>query len=159
MDIFASLIITMLSILMDNQVICRIVMKKTLTKPKNDQILYRSSGVSSLTEVCTKSRFPVFLSAKTYGKMVVILKKEFTAMLSLESRIMVNYINIVSGKAQFLSGKITFLPLKTIKEKIACYLMQRTSKDVGKEVTIDITQTNLADPFWCKPAFPYPYHP
>ena len=79
--------------------------------------------------------------------MVVILKKEFTAMLSLESRIMVNYINIVSGKAQFLSGKITFLPLKTIKEKIACYLMQRTSKDVGKDVTIDITQTNLADLF------------
>ncbi len=42
---------------------------------------------------------------------------------------------------------VSILSLKTIKEKIAYYLMQRTSKDGGKEVTIDITQTNLADLF------------
>ena len=58
-----------------------------------------------------QSKFPVFLSAKTDGKMLIILKKEFTSMLSLEPRVMVNYMNIVSAKAQFLSGKITFLSL------------------------------------------------
>ncbi len=71
-----------------------------------------------------KSKFPVFLSARTDGKIMIILKKEFTDMLSLESRVMVNYINIVSGKAQFLSGKITFLSLRTINEKIAYYILQ-----------------------------------
>ena len=94
-----------------------------------------------------QSRFPVFLSAKTEGKIMVIQKKEFTSMLSLEPRVMVNYISIVSGKAQFLSGKITFLSLKTIKEKIAYYLLQRMKNGGDNTVKIDQTQTNLADFF------------
>jgi len=93
------------------------------------------------------SLFPVYLSAKTDGRMLVIQKKDFTAMLSMESRVMVNYINIVSGKAQFLSGKITFLSLRTIKEKIAYYLMQRMKNIGNKIVPIEITQTGLSDLF------------
>jgi CRP-like cAMP-binding protein len=93
------------------------------------------------------SLFPVYLSAKTDGKMLVIQKKDFTAMLSMESRVMVNYINIVSGKAQFLSGKITFLSLKTIKEKIAFYLLQRMKQSGKMEIGMDMTQTSLSDLF------------
>ncbi|HWS00995.1 MAG TPA: Crp/Fnr family transcriptional regulator [Prolixibacteraceae bacterium] len=93
------------------------------------------------------SLFPVYLSAKTDGKMLVIQKKDFTAMLSMESRVMVNYINIVSGKAQFLSGKITFLSLKTIKEKIAYYLLQRMKQSGKMEIGMDMTQTSLSDLF------------
>lgn len=94
-----------------------------------------------------QNKFPVFLSAKTEGKIMVILKKDFTKMLSIEPRVMVNYINIVSAKAQFLSGKITFLSLKTIKEKIAFYLLQRTRHFQNMQVEIDQTQTSLADLF------------
>jgi len=94
-----------------------------------------------------KSFFPVYLSAKTDGKILVITKMEFTAMLTLESRIMVNYLNIVSGKAQFLSGKINFLSLKTIKEKIAFYLLQRMNSTGVKSISIEQTQTNLAELF------------
>lgn len=94
-----------------------------------------------------KSKFPVFLNAKTDGRIIIILKKEFTDMLSLESRVMVNFINIVSGKAQFLSGKITFLSLKTIKEKIAYYILQMIKNSGNGYVAIDQTQTNLAELF------------
>jgi CRP-like cAMP-binding protein len=94
-----------------------------------------------------QSKFPVFLSAKTDGEMMIIPKREFTSMLSLEPKVMVNYINIVSGKAQFLSGKITFLSLKTIKEKIAYYLLQRLKSGADNSVKMDQTQTNLADLF------------
>ena len=94
-----------------------------------------------------QNKFPVFLSAKTDGKILVVQKKDFTSMLSLEPRVMINYINIVSGKAQFLSGKITFLSLKTIKEKIAYYLLQRIKKAESKLVPIDQTQTALAELF------------
>jgi CRP-like cAMP-binding protein len=94
-----------------------------------------------------QNKFPVFLSAKTEGSFMVILKKDFTRMLSLEPRVMVNYINIVSAKAQFLSGKITFLSLKTIKEKIAYYLLQRVKQSQNMQVNIDQTQTALADLF------------
>ena len=94
-----------------------------------------------------QNKFPVFLSAKTDGKILVIHKSEFTEMLSSEPRVMVNYMNIVSGKAQFLSGKITFLSLKTIREKIAYYLLQKTKNSTNNKIIIDQTQTNLADLF------------
>ncbi len=97
--------------------------------------------------VLPQSKFPVFLTAKTDGKILVILKKDFTSMLSLEPGVMVNYINIVSAKAQFLTGKITFLSLKTIKEKVAYYLLQRIKNWNNNLVNIDQTQTNLADLF------------
>lgn len=92
-----------------------------------------------------QNKFPVFLSSKTEGRMLVIQKREFIEMLSLEPKVMVNYMNIVSGKAQFLSGKITFLSLKTIKEKIAYYLLQKIKNTADNKITIDQTQTNLAD--------------
>ena len=94
-----------------------------------------------------QNKFPVFLSAKTDGRIMVILKMDFTLMLSLEPRVMVNYLNIVSAKAQFLSGKITFLSLKTIKEKIAYYLLQKAKSAQNIQVNIDQTQTGLADLF------------
>ena len=92
-------------------------------------------------------KFPVFLSAKTEGKLLLIAKRDFANMLSLESRVMVNYLDIVSGKAQFLTGKITFLSLKTIKEKIAHYLLQQMKSGQKIKVKINQSQTNLADLF------------
>jgi CRP-like cAMP-binding protein len=95
----------------------------------------------------SQSRFPVYLSAITDGKILVIPKKDFISMLSLEPRVMVNYINIISGKAQFLSGKITFLSLKTIREKIAYFLLQKMKNNSNDLIIIEQTQTHLADLF------------
>lgn len=94
-----------------------------------------------------KSTFPVFLSAKSEGKILILPKRDFTMMLTLEPRVMVNYLNIVSGKAQFLTGKITFLSLKTIREKVAYFLMQRMRNGESSIVSINASQTNLADLF------------
>ncbi len=70
-----------------------------------------------------QSFFPVNLSALSNGKILIIYKKEFTQLLSDDQRILNNFLNIVAGKAQFLSQKITFLSFKTIREKIAYYLL------------------------------------
>lgn len=72
----------------------------------------------------SQSLFPVNLSALTEGKLLVIFKNDFTRMLSSDQRVLNNYLNIISGKAQFLSQKITFLSFKTIREKIAYFLLQ-----------------------------------
>jgi CRP-like cAMP-binding protein len=89
------------------------------------------------------SNFPVNLSALSAGRMLVIFKKDFTLMLSKEPRVLNNYLNIVSGKAQFLSRKITFLSYKTIREKIAFFLLQQI-KGGNLYVTIDQNQTELS---------------
>jgi CRP-like cAMP-binding protein len=93
-----------------------------------------------------QSVFPVNLSAKSEGKILIIFKSDFTNMLSKEPRVLNNYLNIVSSKAQFLSGKITFLNFKTIKEKIAFFLLQKMKKD-SSVVSINQTQKGLAELF------------
>ena len=93
-----------------------------------------------------QSVFPVNLSALENGKMLVIYKKDFTKMLSDDPRVLNNYLNIVSGKAQFLSRKITFLSFKTIREKIAYYLLQNVNKGTNI-VQINQTQKGLAELF------------
>lgn len=94
-----------------------------------------------------QSRFPVYLSAKSDGKMLIIYKKDFAGMLSAEPRVMVNYLSIVSGKAQFLTEKITFLSLKTIREKLAYFLLQRSKSTGNQFIKVTQTQTALADLF------------
>jgi CRP-like cAMP-binding protein len=90
-----------------------------------------------------QSVFPVNLSALSDGSLLVIFRKDFTQMLSKEPRVLINYLNIVSAKAQFLSQKITFLSLKTIKEKIAFFLLQRLKND-SSSVKIEMSQTEVA---------------
>ena len=91
-----------------------------------------------------QSVFPVNLSVITDGKMLVIYKKDFTQMLSADQRVLNNYLNIISGKAQFLSGKITFLSFKTIKEKITYFLLQNLKSD-SHVVMVNQSQTGLAE--------------
>jgi CRP/FNR family transcriptional regulator, dissimilatory nitrate respiration regulator len=91
-----------------------------------------------------ESVFPVNLSALSEGKMLIFYKKDFTQMLSTDQRVLINYLNIISGKAQFLSGKITFLNYKTIKEKIAHYLLQNF-KSGSQIVTSNQSQKGLAE--------------
>ena len=64
-------------------------------------------------------------------------------MLSHEPEVLNNYLNIISGKAQFLSQKITFLSLKTIREKVAFLLLQQVKKE-ETTVYINQSQTQLA---------------
>jgi len=91
-----------------------------------------------------QSAFPVNLSAISDGKMLVIFKNDFTQLLAADQRVLNNYLNIVSGKAQFLSRKITFLSFKTIKEKIAYYLLQNF-KTGNQVVIINQSQKGLAE--------------
>lgn len=91
-----------------------------------------------------QSAFPVNLSAISDGKMLVIFKNDFTQLLAADQRVLSNYLNIISGKAQFLSRKITFLSFKTIKEKIAYYLLQNF-KTGNQVVIINQSQKGVAE--------------
>lgn len=93
-----------------------------------------------------QSRFPVNLSALADGELLSIKKRDFTAMLSREPQVLNNYLNIVSSKAQFLSRKITFLKFKTIREKLAFFLLQHVKQGI-KSIELQQSQTSLAELF------------
>lgn len=93
-----------------------------------------------------QSKFPVNLSALTDGKLLYIPKNDFTHMLARHPDVLNNYLNIVSSKAQFLSRKISFLNFKTIREKVAFFLLQNYSPDI-RTIHLKQNQTVLAELF------------
>lgn len=93
-----------------------------------------------------QNRFPVTVSATSEVQMVSILKPEFVKLLQLSSLILNNYLNTISTRAQFLSQKLKFLSFKTIKQKIAHYLLEKAG-DRLQIVEIPQSQEQLAEMF------------
>ena len=92
------------------------------------------------------SVFPVNLSAVSDGRILIIYKKDFTQLLAADQRVLNNYLNVVSGRAQFLSQKITFLSFKTIREKIAHFLLLQY-KTGQAAIPLNQSQKGLAEMF------------
>lgn len=93
-----------------------------------------------------KNRFPVNVVAITDTELLKIDKPEFLKLLMAEDRILVNFLDMISNRSQFLSEKIKFLNFKTIKAKLAHYILQKAGKD-GRSVILEMKQNDLAEFF------------
>jgi len=93
-----------------------------------------------------ENRFPVTVSATTEVEIVSIPKAEFVRLLQMNALILNNYLNTISTRAQFLSKRLNFLSFKTIKQKIAHFLLEKAG---DKLHTIEIAQSQgqLAEMF------------
>jgi len=93
-----------------------------------------------------ENRFPVTVLANTEVEIVSIPKSEFVKLLQVSSLILNNYLNAISTRAQFLSQKLKFLSFKTIKQKIAHFLLEQAG-DRLQTVEIKQSQEQLAEMF------------
>ena len=93
-----------------------------------------------------ENRFPVTVSANNPVEIISIPKEEFVKMLQLNSLILNNYLNAISTRAQFLSEKLKFLSFKTIKQKIAHFLLENAGDQL---LTLEMQQSQeqLAEMF------------
>jgi CRP/FNR family transcriptional regulator, dissimilatory nitrate respiration regulator len=92
------------------------------------------------------NRFPVNVIAISDGELLVIEKLDFLKLLMNNDIVLINFLDMISNRSQFLSEKIKFLNFKTIKGKLAHFLLQKAGKD-GLVVILDMTQNELADYF------------
>jgi CRP-like cAMP-binding protein len=92
------------------------------------------------------NKFPVTVTANDDVKILAIPVPEFLKLLQINQQILKNYLNIISTRAQFLSQKLQFLSFKSIKEKVAHFLLQKAG-DRLHSVEIVNTQQQLADLF------------
>jgi len=93
-----------------------------------------------------ENKFPVTVTANNEVKILAIPVSEFLKLLQINQQVLKNFLNIISTRAQFLSRKLHFLRLKTIKEKAAHFLLQQAG-DALYSVEIKNTQQQLADLF------------
>jgi len=92
------------------------------------------------------NRYPVNVICNTDSEILVIDKSDFLKLLMNNDRILVNFLNMISNRSQFLSEKIKFLNFKTIKGKLAQYILQKAGNDKNV-IYLDVTQNELADFF------------
>lgn len=93
-----------------------------------------------------ENSYPVTVTANNEVKILVIPIPEFLKMLQLSTRLLKNYLHNISTRAQFLSQKLHFLSFKTIKEKMAHYLLQKAGERLHS-IELNSTQQQLADLF------------
>jgi CRP-like cAMP-binding protein len=93
-----------------------------------------------------ENRFPVDIIANVPATVMIIPRDVLIFLLQNSEVILKNYLNTISSRAQFLSGKIRFLSFKTIREKIANYILMHSGND-DHTFTLDQSQSELADFF------------
>ena len=93
-----------------------------------------------------RNRFPVNVIAVSDGELLLIEKPDFLKLLMWNDIILVNFLDMISNRSQFLSEKIKFLNFKTIKGKLAHFILQKAGKEKSS-VLLDMTQNELADFF------------
>lgn len=92
------------------------------------------------------NRFPINITAKTEVQILSFAKNDLFFLLQKSSTLLQNYLFILSNQSQYLAQKIYFLNFKTIKGKIASYLMKMDLSATGV-IHIPYTQQELADFF------------
>jgi len=93
-----------------------------------------------------KNRFPVNVVAVTDALLLSIEKHDFLILLMKNNRILINFLDMISDRSQFLSEKIKFLTFKTIKGKLAQFLLQKAGNE-RSSVVLEMTQNEIADFF------------
>jgi CRP-like cAMP-binding protein len=93
-----------------------------------------------------RNRFPVNVIAVTDTELFVIDKQDFLKLLESNEKILINFLDLISNRSQFLSEKIKFLRFKTIKGKLAQYILQQAGEEVSY-VRMDMTRNDLAEFF------------
>jgi len=93
-----------------------------------------------------ENHYPVDVIANEDVRALVIYKDELLKLLTISPVIQKNYLDLISTKAQFLSRKIKFLSFKTIKGKIAHYILQIKPGPDGS-LRFPATQQSMASLF------------
>jgi len=93
-----------------------------------------------------ENRFPVDIIANEPATVIVIPRDLLISLLQKNQLILKNYLGTISSRAQFLSNRIRFLTFKTIREKIAHYILANGGKEKDR-ITLNQTQTELAEFF------------
>jgi CRP-like cAMP-binding protein len=93
------------------------------------------------------NRYPVHISALEDAEILSIPRDHFLQMLQASEKLLVNFINILSSRGQFLSSKIKFLSFSTIKGKLARYLLDLVAQSGSGVLKLPHSQSQLAELF------------
>lgn len=94
-----------------------------------------------------QNRYPVNITSGEDALLLSIPRDRFLLILQDSEKVLLNFINIVSSRGQFLSNKIKFLSFTTIKGKFAQYLLDLAMQHGSRNFTLPHSQSQLSELF------------
>ena len=95
----------------------------------------------------SNNSYPVNITAVEDVEVLSIPRDRFLIMLQQSEKVLVNFVDIVSSRGQFLSNKIKFLSFTTIKGKLAQYLLDLCSQAGSDSFALMHSQSQLSELF------------
>jgi CRP/FNR family transcriptional regulator, dissimilatory nitrate respiration regulator len=94
-----------------------------------------------------ENKYPVDIIANEASTILFVSKESLLKLFQENPDIMLNFLNDLSNRTQFLTKKIRFLAFKTIRGKLAQYIIGLSVIQKNDIIYIPMTQSKLADFF------------
>lgn len=108
--------------------------------------IYAPEPIASAFIFGNNNRFPVDVVVNKKATILQIPRSSILSLFQENGQFLHNYLNAISNRAQFLSRRIWFLSFKTIKGKIAQYILN-IATDNRVIVDLGMTQKQLSEFF------------
>ncbi|MBN1768897.1 MAG: Crp/Fnr family transcriptional regulator [Prolixibacteraceae bacterium] len=92
-----------------------------------------------------KNHYPVNIITYNEAKFIVIYKTELLKLFQLNNTVLQNFLGMISSRAQFLSEKLRFHSFKSLRSKLAFYLIDEASG--RSSFRLSHSQNDLAELF------------
>ena len=94
-----------------------------------------------------ENRYPVEVTATEPTEVIELPKSSVLSLFRKNEQFLENYMNLSANYARTLSDKLFFMSFKTIRQKLASYLLRLYKQQQQTHITLDRSQQELSDYF------------
>ena len=94
-----------------------------------------------------ENRYPVEVTANEPTEVIELPKSSVLSLFRKNEQFLENYMNLSDNYARTLSDKLFFMSFKTIRQKLASYLLRLYKQQQQTHITLDRSQQELSDYF------------
>lgn len=109
--------------------------------------IYAPNPLAILFLFGQNNRFPVQIIARENVTALVISKQSIVKMLSMNQTLLKNYLDVSAEFASKLSQKLHFMSFRTIRQKLAAYIINLSKESQSDVIEFDKTKSALAEYF------------
>ena len=94
-----------------------------------------------------ENRYPVEVTANEPTEVIELPKSSVLSLFRKNEQFLENYMNLSANYTRTLSDKLFFMSFKTIRQKLASYLLRLYKQQQQTHITLDRSQQELSDYF------------
>ena len=94
-----------------------------------------------------ENRYPVEVTGNEPTEVIELPKSSVLRLFRKNEQFLENYMNLSANYARTLSDKLFFMSFKTIRQKLASYLLRLYKQQQQTHITLDRSQQELSDYF------------